>query len=106
MSFRVKAQNTGAARWRAATANGDRGVVKLGAHLLGINEEPVIWDYWRAELPNDIQPDESASISIALRAPDEPGDYIVEFDMVIEYVSWFRRFGDANAEHRVKVTGP
>ena len=103
MSFTVKAQNTGAARWPAATANGDRRVVRLGAHLLGINEEPVIWDYWRAELPNDLQPDESTSISIALRAPDAPGDYIVEFDMVIEHVSWFEDLGTQTLRQRIKV---
>jgi hypothetical protein len=105
MSFKVKAQNTGAARWPAATANGDRRVVRLGAHLLGINEEPVIWDYWRAELPNDLQPDASASISIELRAPDAPGDYIVEFDMVFEYVSWFEDLGTQTVRHRVRVGG-
>jgi tRNA (mo5U34)-methyltransferase len=103
MAFKVQLQNTGAARWPAARADGDRGVVKLGAHLLGMNEEPVIWDYWRAALPNDLQPDGFTSITTELRAPDSPGDYIVEFDMVLEHVSWFEDLGAQTLRHRIKL---
>jgi tRNA (mo5U34)-methyltransferase len=89
MRFRVRVQNSGAACWHAKGAESDAGVVRLGAHLLASDEEPVIWDYWRAQLTQDLQPDKSESVIIELRAPDEPGDYIVEFDMVLEHVSWF-----------------
>jgi tRNA (mo5U34)-methyltransferase len=103
MDFRVIVQNTGAARWTAAAKGSDRGVVRLGAHLLGIDEEVVIWDYWRADLPSDLAPDESATIDIALRAPDTPGNYLVEFDMVIERLSWFEDLGTQTVRGRIEV---
>lgn len=103
MHFRVQVQNSGTAIWTAKGTESDRGVVRLGAHLLGVEGEPVIWDYWRADLPHDLQPDEFASIAIALRAPDAPGDYIVEFDMVLEHVSWFEDLGTKTLRHRIKV---
>jgi tRNA (mo5U34)-methyltransferase len=103
MRFRVKVQNSGAAFWRAAGAEGDVGIVRLGAHLLATSEEPVIWDYWRAQLTRDLQPDESELVTIELRAPDEPGDYLIEFDMVIEHVSWFEDLGTQTVRHRITV---
>jgi hypothetical protein len=96
-------QNSGAAFWRAAGAEGDVGIVRLGAHLLATSEEPVIWDYWRAQLTRDLQPDESELVTIELRAPDEPGDYLIEFDMVIEHVSWFEDLGTQTVRHRITV---
>lgn len=103
MRFRVMVQNSGAACWRAKGVESAAGVVRLGAHLLTIDEEPVIWDYWRAQLTHDLQPDESESVIIELRAPDEPGDYIVEFDMVLEHVSWFEDLGTQTVRHRIRV---
>jgi tRNA (mo5U34)-methyltransferase len=103
MRFRVETQNSGVACWRAEGADGDAGVVRLGAHLLAADEEPVIWDYWRAGLTHDLQPDEVESVTIELRAPDEPGDYIVEFDMVLEYMSWFEDLGTQTVRHRITV---
>jgi tRNA (mo5U34)-methyltransferase len=103
MSFRVRVQNSGAACWRAAGVEGDAGVVRLGAHLLAATEEPVIWDYWRAPLSRELGPDESESVTIELRAPDAPGHYIVEFDMVLEHVSWFEDLGTQTVRHGIQV---
>lgn len=103
MRFTMKVHNCGAALWQAAGAEEQPGVVKLGAHLLALNEEPVIWDYWRARLPADLPPDQSASVVIILRAPDAPGEYIVEFDMVLEHLSWFEDLGTRTVRHRIEV---
>ena len=46
-------------------------------------------DYGRADLPRDLGPGTSDILRIDLRAPDEPGDYRVELDMVREGVAWF-----------------
>jgi hypothetical protein len=35
----------------------------------------------------------SAEIEFAFRAPNDPGNYIIEFDMVAEHVTWFEDFG-------------
>jgi tRNA (mo5U34)-methyltransferase len=103
MRFQVKVENSGAACWRSEGPEDCTGVVRLGAHLLATNEEAVIWDYCRARLTRDLEPDESESVTIELRAPNEPGDYLVEFDMVLEHVSWFEDLGTQTVRHRIKV---
>ena len=106
MHFRVQIQNSGTAVWTAKGTESDRGVVRLGAHLLGAEGESVTWDYWRADLRHDLGRDESACVEIVLCAPDIPGKYIVEFDMVVEHMTWFEDLGSETLRHDVKVTGP
>ena len=103
MNFRVKVRNSGTACWQSEGAEGVVGVVRLGAHLLAADEEPAIWDYWRASLTRNLRPNECESVNISLRTPDKPGDYIVEFDMVIEYLSWFEDLGTQTVRQRVEV---
>jgi len=92
LRFRLQLENTGGARW-LHTGDGDRGVVRLGAHLLREDGEEVIWDYGRASLDQDVEPDEAVSIWIELTAPAAPGRYIVEFDLVLEHITWFEDLG-------------
>jgi tRNA (mo5U34)-methyltransferase len=103
MTFKVKVHNSGYAAWPVAGGESDRGVVKLGAHLLDSNEEPVLWDYWRAAISHELKPEASDVVTIALRAPDKPGKYIVEFDMVLEHISWFEDLGTQTVRQRIEV---
>ncbi|HZT60532.1 MAG TPA: DUF1698 domain-containing protein [Pyrinomonadaceae bacterium] len=94
LRFRVRAENTGQARWlREGDAGTDRGAVHLVAHLLGADEEPVSWYHAGAYLPADVAPGESVTVEIALRAPDEAGENLLEFDMVSEHLAWFEDLG-------------
>ena len=65
----------------------------MAAHLLGSDEEPLSWYHAGAFLPGDVAPGESARVEIALRAPDAPGEYLLEFDMVSEHLAWFEDLG-------------
>ena len=40
---------------------------------------------------------------MTLRAPQEPGRYIVEFDMVSEYIAWFEDFSSGTLRHELVV---
>jgi tRNA (mo5U34)-methyltransferase len=94
ISFRVRAENTGLARWlREGEPETGRGAVHLAAHLLSADEEPLSWYHAGAYLPSDIAPDESALMEIALRAPEAAGEYLLEFDMVSEHLAWFEDLG-------------
>jgi tRNA (mo5U34)-methyltransferase len=94
VSFRVRAENTGLARWlREGEPETGRGAVHLAAHLLSADEEPLSWYHAGAYLPSDIAPGESALIEITLRAPDVAGEYLLEFDMVSEHLAWFEDLG-------------
>jgi len=93
ITFKLLVTNSGQARWPAAGAPETKGIVRLGAHLLAADEEELNWDGGRATLPRDLDPGESAEIEFVLRAPIDPGSYIIEFDMVAEHVTWFEDFG-------------
>src|SRR5437868_2998367 len=76
MTFQVRAENTGYARWLRGSEQGtERGDVHLVAHLLGEDEEPLSLYHAGAFLPRDIAPGETIEIEISLRAPDPPGNY-------------------------------
>jgi uncharacterized membrane protein len=54
-------------------------------------------------LPRDLEPGEAAKVEIKLRAPETPGHYIVEFDMVAEHVTWFEDHGSGTLRHGLLV---
>ncbi len=105
LRFRARVENTGFARWLAAgEAETARGAVRLTAHLIsGANEEDVFPYFAGAVLPRDIEPGETVEIELALRAPAEPGRYLLEFDMVAEHLSWFEDLGSPTLRHAFVV---
>jgi tRNA (mo5U34)-methyltransferase len=104
LTFRLRVENVGLARWSAAgEAEGDTGAVSLGSHLLRADEEEVDWDYGRAGLPRDLEPGDTADLEFRVRAPQTPGRYIVEFDMVAEHITWFEDHGSGTLRHELVV---
>jgi hypothetical protein len=103
VTFNLRVTNSGHARWPAAGALETKGIVRLGAHLLGADEEELQWDCGRAILPRDLAPGETADLEFVFRAPPKPGHYIVEFDMVAEHVTWFEDFGAGVLRHSFSV---
>ena len=101
--FKLRVTNSGHARWPAVGAPDTKGIVRLGAHLLGADEEELKWDGGRAILPRDLNPGESAEIDFVFRAPEKAGTYIIEFDMVAEHVTWLEDFGPGVLRHRFSV---
>jgi tRNA (mo5U34)-methyltransferase len=101
--FHIRATNSGRAVWPATGKPGTKSIVRLGAHLLRSDEEEVNWDYGSAPLPQDLAPGETAEIDFITRAPDEPGTYIIEFDLAAEHVTWFEDFGPGILRHHLTV---
>lgn len=103
VTFKLRATNAGRARWPAVGAPETKGIVRLGAHLLGSDEEELNWDCGRAILPGDLAPGETADLEFVFRAPEKAGDYVIEFDMVAEHVTWFEDFGPGVLRYRFTV---
>ncbi|HVF49912.1 MAG TPA: DUF1698 domain-containing protein [Pyrinomonadaceae bacterium] len=104
LTFRVRAENTGYARWLAkGEAGTDKGAVHLAAHLLDADGEDLHWYYAGAFLPHDLAPGEASGIEIRLRAPDAAGTYFLEFDMVSEHLAWFEDLGSPTLKHALEV---
>jgi hypothetical protein len=103
LKFALRVTNVGRAIWRVAGDEAAKGVVRLGAHLLRHDEEEVDWNWGRAILPKDLPPRHSADVEFLTRAPGESGDYIIEFDLVAEHVTWFEDYGPGMLRHRLAV---
>ena len=95
LTFRVRAENTGLARWlRLGEPGTERGAVKVVAHLFAADgEEPLSWYHAGAYLPGDVEPGGSVTVELAMHSPREPGRYRLEFDMVSEQLAWFEDLG-------------
>ncbi|MCM3874101.1 MAG: DUF1698 domain-containing protein [Pyrinomonadaceae bacterium] len=105
LRFTLQVKNAGLTRWAARGEDETgKGAVQLGAHLLRADEEELSWDYGRADLPYDLEPGKVESIIVTLRAPQEAGRYIVEFDMVAEHIAWFEDFGSGTLRHELLVS--
>jgi hypothetical protein len=104
LQFHVRVENSGFTTWLAA---GDpetgKGKVQLCAHLLGEDGEEIEWDYGRAALKSDLAAGEVAYFDIYLQAPNLPGRYYVEFDMIAEHLAWFEDLGSTTLRHELFV---
>jgi hypothetical protein len=76
-------------------------MVRLGNHWFA-GSEPVRWNDGRVDLPRDLRPGQSVELSLPVVAPDEPGGYDLEIDVVQEAVAWWADAG--NTPVRVPMT--
>lgn len=57
----------------------------------------------RADLRAPLRPGDSATLSILVKAPKQPGEYRLQFDLVQELVAWFEEKGVASPRIPVSV---
>ena len=91
----VRVENTGAGRWRWAGHSGPE--IYVSYRWLSAGGEPVVPEGLRTPLPGPLEPGDTIVVGASVSAPD-PGDYVLEIDMVHEHVRWF------DAPLRVPVT--
>ncbi len=104
--FTFDVENAGLVTWLGTGEAGtDKGAVRLGAHLYGDEETEIAWDYGRARLESDVPPGGVRRLDIVLRAPERPGSYRIEFDMVAEGVTWFENLGSTVLTADLTVEG-
>jgi hypothetical protein len=96
----VSITNAGQRTWSA----GGEAYFALAYHLYDETGAPVTFDGERTPLPMALAPEEGLTLQGRVRAPDEPGEYRVEWDMVQEGVSWFSWQGAATYPSRLVVT--
>jgi len=103
-TVRATVKNVSDSTWHSlgTTFNGKH-QVKLGNFWLDDSGQ-LLADDGRTNLPKDLKPTEEIDLDLVINAPREPGDYIVELDMVQEMVAWFKDKGSETAEIEVKTT--
>ena len=57
----------------------------------------------RYGIGKDLKPGEETEVPLAITAPKDPGEYILEVDLVQEQVSWFSEKGSPTAKTKVTV---
>jgi phosphoglycerol transferase MdoB-like AlkP superfamily enzyme len=83
VSVRLAVRNDGARAWPAGNA------VALSYHWLDRDGSMAIREGRRGAVPVLVNPGETAEMEIVLVAPDQPGAYRLQWDMVEEGVAWF-----------------
>lgn len=76
-----------------------------GNHWLRDDGTTASLDDGRAYLPHSVDPAQTIDIPLTIQAPELPGCYVVEIDLVQEHVSWFTQKGSSTARATIEVTG-
>jgi hypothetical protein len=79
--------------------------VRITYHWLLANGDPYEPKGHRTTLPHTLRPGQTTRLPASVRAPREPGDYILQWDMVIPQVTWFSKQGWRGPEYAVRVAG-
>jgi len=101
--IKLKVKNLSDTVWPSKSLPGGEYAINLGDHWLDENGNMLIQDSDRSGLPHDVKPGEEVSMEINLTAPSTPGNYILEYDMVQEGVTWFARKGSKTSRVNVQV---
>jgi len=98
--IKVKVKNNGFLLWGFSGQNR----IDLGTHWINRDTgEMIIWDGVRGLLTYDVSHNEQIIINIKIKAPDNPGRYILQYDMVHERITWFSEKGVIPLEVNVDV---
>jgi SAM-dependent methyltransferase len=99
----ARVRNASTVVWPAFVSDDGQHQIKLGNHWLDGAEQVVRYDDVRTQLPRDLKPGEEIDLPLTVNAPELPGQYTLELDMVQEGVAWFQAKGSASASLRVEV---
>lgn len=87
----VNVKNNGYLLW---TNDETIGRVNLGVHWLNRDTgEVIVWDGDSGELPAYIDHGQDATVDMFITAPDIPGRYTLQYDLVHEGYTWFSESG-------------
>lgn len=101
--LQIVVRNAGSGTWPAASEHDGPYSVRLGNHWRRRFWRTLRFDDRRTALPHDVAPGETTTMGLPVQAPDTPGTYGLELDMVQENVRWFAEVGSKPARIRVRV---
>ncbi|SIO28975.1 Methyltransferase domain-containing protein [Singulisphaera sp. GP187] len=102
----VRVKNLSGCPWKATGRELDRLGLRLGNHWLNEQNQVVEYDDGRADLPGDLEPGEEVDLVLTINVPKVPGSYLLEIDMVEEFVSWFKDKGSETSVLPIEVKTP
>ncbi len=100
----ITALNAGRAIWPADGEIGPQYKVNLGYRWLDPSGAVVVpYGSRRAALPSRVRPGGRARVEVAVEAPRVAGEYLLEFDLVQENVSWFAEAGSETCRIPIRL---
>jgi 4-amino-4-deoxy-L-arabinose transferase-like glycosyltransferase len=99
----VLVRNTGGAEWPAVGDAEGRNAVVLRDRWLKDDGSVLTEEDASARTPFNMEPDDTAGLALNVSAPNEPGEYVLELDVVQEGVAWFGARGSQTLRANVKV---
>lgn len=102
-TVRVEIRNASDVPWPRRGSHDGPYEVHLGSRWLAGNGRDVVADDGRAVLPYDLHPGDEAELQLTITAPGQPGEYVLEIDLVQEGVAWFGERGSPPVRVRVRV---
>jgi hypothetical protein len=97
----LQVRNTGRLAWMPGGAWPQ---LHVSFHVLTPAGEIVRFEGDRFPLPRVVEPGESARVLLDVQAPRDPGDYLIEWDLVSEGERWFADCGGTTARAPLTVT--
>jgi hypothetical protein len=107
-TVRVKIKNNSEVMWYARgapinTRQDNKFYLAAGNRWLKAGGELVTNMDGRYGISKDLAPGEEVEVPLAITAPKEPGDYLLEIDVVQEGVAWFSDKGSPTAKTKITV---
>ena len=100
VDIRFKVKNLGNVTWPATGTKDFRYQINMGNHWIlngTANEDS------RAVMSGDLSPGSETEMTMTVKAPSVPGNYVLEIDMVHEGVTWFKERGATPLSLPVRV---
>jgi glucose/arabinose dehydrogenase len=93
-TYSLTVTNTGTATWNATGTN----PVRLGVYFGGTSDTIPTGanDPQRVNLPQDVAPGQSVTLTITIKGPTSPGNYVLRHRMIKEGVQWFADISRTN----------
>ena len=108
-TIQVKIKNASDVPWYARggevnTNPDNRFYIAVGNRWLKAQGEQLVTNMdGRYGLPKNLKPGEEIDVPLQVTAPNDPGEYILEVDLVQEQVAWFSDKGSPTAKVKVAV---
>jgi 4-amino-4-deoxy-L-arabinose transferase-like glycosyltransferase len=103
LQLNVLVKNAGDTLWQGCERSAGKFQINLGSHWLNANGQVASNEEGRSPLPADLAPGQETTVSFSVDAPAEPGDYVLEIDLLQEGVTWFGLKGSRTYRARMKV---
>ena len=99
----AEVENWSGALW-PNTSRSNRRHITFGMQLLDEQKRILNRDFARVLLPKRMSAGEKLDLDFqAAKAPEQPGEYWLKFDMVCEGIEWFESGGNTPAFQRLQV---